>query len=88
MSARDPHRALLRALVARHPDLLILDSRHEPWASATFTGARHCLTCATGPYLAGIEDAEFALAGHIVADLAVEHHDGQVVIEALTIECA
>jgi hypothetical protein len=84
----DPHRALLRSLTARYPCLLILASRTEPWASMTFVGARHILTCAAGPDLTGIGDEEFALPGHIVADIGVELEADRVVIEALTIETA
>lgn len=80
------HRVLLRALVAHHPRLMILDSRVESWASATFTGARHVLTCAGGVDLTGIEDVEFALPGHLVADIAFDVAGDRVTIEALTIE--
>lgn len=86
MKRADPHRALIRALVARYPGLLVLSGRSEPWASVTYTGARHILTCAAGPALAGIEDEEFTLFGHLVADIAVERTGDRVVIEALTIE--
>ncbi len=87
MRRADPHRALLRALTARYPGLLVLDSRTEPWASVTFTGARHVLTC-TGPDLTGIEDAEFDLPGHVVADVAVTRSTGLMAVEVLTIEDA
>lgn len=88
MRRADPHRALLRALTARYPGLLVLASRSEPWASVTFTGARHILTCAAGAKLAGIEDAEFLLPGHVVADISVCPEDKHVIIEALVIEDA
>jgi hypothetical protein len=84
----DSHRALLRALMARYPGLLVLDSRAEPWASVTFTGARHILTCAPGGGLAGAEEAEFDLPGHVLADLTVAQENGRTIIEALTIETA
>lgn len=47
------------------------------WASATFSGARHQMTIAAMPdialdrWLATLPDADFALRGHLVADLAV-----------------
>jgi hypothetical protein len=82
----DPHRALIRALLARHPGLIVLASRTEPWASATFTGTRHELVCATGPNLAGIEEADFDLPGHIVADIGWSAEPGRLLIEALTLE--
>lgn len=49
-----------------------------PWASATFIGTRHRLTIAADPvpglrdWIDGLPDAEFAMRGHIVADLSVE----------------
>ncbi len=48
-----------------------------PWASATFTGTRHRLTIAAVPvpglrdWIDGLPEAEFAMRGHIVADLLV-----------------
>lgn len=88
MRRADPHRALIRALVARYPGLLVLAGESEPWASVTYTGARHTFTCTAGPDLAGIEEAEFALPGHIVADIGIERSGDRLVIEALTIEAA
>ena len=73
----------------------------RPWASITFSGERHRLTlCLPGPgaeaaadaFLDGLGEREFALRGHILADIeaaAVEHEsDGQVrlTLEALTVE--
>lgn len=86
MRRADPHRALLRALTARYPGLLVLASSTEPWASVTFTGARHRLVCGSGPSLTRIEEEEFTLPGHIVADIGVEREGDRTVIEALTIE--
>lgn len=88
MRRADPHRALIRALVARYPGLLVLAGQSEPWASVTYTGARHTLTCAADSDLTGIEEEEFALPGHIVVDIAAEGSGDRVVIEALTIEDA
>lgn len=87
MNRPDPHRALLRALAAAYPALVILGGRTEPWASVTFTGARHILTCRAGPDLSDIADRDFALPGHIVADIVARPGD-ELVIEALTIEVA
>jgi hypothetical protein len=86
MRRADPHRALIRALLARYPGLIVLSSRSEPWASVTFTGARHMLTCAGGVCLAGIEDAEFTLPSHICASITAEPDGDRLLIEALTIE--
>ncbi|MFD1610920.1 hypothetical protein ACFSCW_03805 [Sphingomonas tabacisoli] len=86
MRRADPHRALIRVLTARYPGLLVLASRSEPWASVTFTGARHELTCQGAPDPTGIDEAELALPGHIVADVQVTRSGGRISIEALTIE--
>jgi hypothetical protein len=65
------------------------------WASATFSGTRHKLTLLIGAdhvaaFLDGIEEAEFGLRGHILADIAVagSEQDGdsvRVALEALTV---
>ncbi len=47
------------------------------WSSATFNGARHRLRLAApagdkvGNWLAGLAEHEFALRGHLVADVAI-----------------
>ncbi len=49
-----------------------------PWASATFTGTQHRLTIAADPvpglrdWIDGLPETEFAIRGHIVADLAID----------------
>ncbi|HYZ47786.1 MAG TPA: hypothetical protein VE567_02715 [Sphingomonas sp.] len=86
MRPADPHRALIRALARHFPGLLVLASRTEPWASITFTGTRHILTCADGIDLARIEDAELPLPGHFAADVRVSRDGERLTIEALTIE--
>jgi hypothetical protein len=69
----------------------------RPWCSATFVGAQHQLTVrlATGDaagWTARLPDAEFALHGHIVADLAVDEEsldaagNQQLALTILTIE--
>ena len=73
----------------------------RPWASITFSGERHRLTlCLPGPgaqaavdaFLDGLAEREFALRGHILADIeatGIERDaDGQIrlVLEALTVE--
>ena len=71
------------------------DSRR--WASATFAGAQHLLglgahaSPALDTWLAGLPEAEFALRGHLVADLRVARiaRDGKTVavdLEILTVE--
>ena len=75
----------------------------RPWASITFSGERHRLAlCLPGPgaqaavdaFLDGLEDREFALRGHILADIEAagiqRDADGQLrlTLEALTVEDA
>lgn len=71
-------RALLRHAVQQGIDLTIVSAGWTRWASATFAGARHELLLAAAPspaidaWIADLPDAEFALRGHLVADLTVE----------------
>lgn len=73
----------------------------RPWASITFAGERHKLVlrlpgpgaqAAVDAFLDGLADREFALRGHIVADIeatGIERDgDGQLrlTLEALTVE--
>ena len=73
----------------------------RPWASITFSGERHRLTlCLPGPgaqaavdaFLDGLAEREFALRGHILADIEpagiARDADGQIrlTLEALTVE--
>lgn len=71
-----------------------------PWCSATFAGARHRLAIrfdesdadsAADSFLDGLEEREFALRGHLVADIVVvgkERRPGSVLLrlEGLTVE--
>jgi hypothetical protein len=88
---------LARAIERSGPDVTVSKSEAAPWASVTFAGARHRLTvearatAGLDRWLARLPEAEFALRGHLVADLAVtaiQHCDGRarVSIEALTVE--
>lgn len=86
MRRADPHRALTRVLLTRYPALQVLQSSAEPWASATFTGARHVLVCAGGPDLTGVDEVDLPLSGHIVADIVAGMVKDRIVIEALTVE--
>ena len=73
----------------------------RPWASITFAGERHRLAlllpgpgaqAAADAFLDGLEDREFALRGHILADIeatgVARDADGQIrlTLEALTVE--
>ena len=97
---------LLRALLSRagveKNRILLTEIRSTDWRSLTFNGERHRIDLRIpGPGARALADqlthhlgeAEFTLAGHIVADIAVEgamveHPDGAIslTIEALTVE--
>lgn len=87
-------RALVRALLEGTSGEL-LSGTSRPWASVTFEGERHQLTlrlrCEEADSLCtGLPDREFALAGHLVADIATtlrEEQEGMTILrmEALTI---
>jgi hypothetical protein len=98
---RDCHGRLLTALLDRTgPDSDVEDSRITAWASATFIGARHTVIlmlngeekAARAQVLrTALPEAEFAIPGHIVADLSVdgvEDESGAVrlTLSILTIE--
>lgn len=80
---------LIRTL-QRHADasgiaLAAVDVAEHPWASATFDGTRVTLWCtlsgrATGAWLAALPDAELAVRGAFVADLAVAQAQGEAVL--------
>lgn len=86
--AGDPHRRLVLALLEMAgPDAQVPESRSTPWASATFDGARHHVILrlagndahAAAAKLADmLPEAEFAISGHIVADVAVDGQDHSV----------
>ncbi|MBO9624033.1 MAG: hypothetical protein J7500_15095 [Sphingomonas sp.] len=79
--SRGPDAATLlgRALVAASEragcPVSLAESDWTRWASATFTGARHGITLvgthssALDAWIAALPEAEFALHGHLVADL-------------------
>ena len=96
---------LMRALLARaavpRDRILLTEFRSVDWQSLTFIGERHHMRLRIpGPdcdavasrLTSGIEDAEFAIPGHIVADIALagapeRGEDGSITVtlEALTI---
>lgn len=96
---------LLRALLARsgvdRNRILLTDFRSTDWNSLTFAGERHHISLRIpGPgadrvarlLLDGLEDADFAIPGQIVADINVvgspiSQADGAITIEieALTV---
>ena len=97
--------AILRALIARagadRGRILLTYSHSADWQSLTFNGERHHLAlrvtgcdswAVAARMCAGLEDAEFSIAGLLVADIAVvgtprSEPDGttELTIEALTI---
>jgi hypothetical protein len=88
---------LARALARSGPGIVVTARASTPWASVTFTGARHVLTleapasAALDAWLEALPETEFAIPGHLVADLAVAEmrRDGarvEVRIEVLTVE--
>lgn len=93
-----PHRRLRNLLLRELPPGLEPGaSTFRPWASANFVGARHIFPCvlATGSQenmhrriLRELAAVEWALPGHIVADMAVEYAPERHLlrIEILTVE--
>ena len=93
-------RLIGRAGVARNR-ILLTEVQSADWRSLTFTGERHQLQLrVTGSdageivdrMCANLEDAEWSIPGHIVADIAVvgtagKHADRSIslIIEALTV---
>ena len=95
--------ALIRALRATFVTFgaaaIFEEIASRPWASATFSGARHRLRlriegegaqAAADAFLDGLAEREFELAGHIVADIGLVEDlrgDGvRLTLEALTVE--
>ena len=93
-STPDPHRLLLRALLAAFPDASLLASSTSSWASATFVGARHSIALRLDNPIAAASAAdtlgemEFSLRRHLVADIrgTVTDDTGRLDVEALTVE--
>ncbi len=89
-----PHRRLRFLLARELPTGVALGtSTFRPWASANFVGARHIFPCAPtasdGAALqARLSATEWALPGHIVADVVVDcgAASGALQIEILTVE--
>lgn len=93
--------ALLHALRLRFGGgggFVVEEIRSRRWASVTFRGARHELAlrldgdaAAAERFCDGLEAADFRLAGHIVADIALVSQERRadcvrVRLEALTVE--
>ena len=98
--------ALLRSLLSRagikRDRILLTEFRSTDWQSLTFIGEQHKIRLRipapdAGETVArlvnGLEDCEFSIGGHVVADVALDgdpqtNPDGSVslAIEALTVE--
>jgi hypothetical protein len=90
-------RAVMRSAVEAGVLLSVTAASATPWASVTFTGARHRLNLVAARsssldnWLAGLAETEFRLRGHLVADLAIAAaidaaESVEVTLEALTVE--
>lgn len=77
--------------------MAVIEADQSPWASATFSGARHRLTVTAADtphaaaWLAALPEIELPIAGHLVADLhvaAVTRAEGalRAVLDVLTVE--
>jgi hypothetical protein len=106
---KDATQELIRAFRAQTVNFMnftLEEARSRSWASATFTGTRHRIafrleganaSAAADALLNGIEEREFALRGHILADIALVARTGgedadrpfvRIALEALTVEDA
>ncbi|BAI95584.1 hypothetical protein Sj15T_33810 [Sphingobium sp. TA15] len=80
--ARDPLPRLLAQLIARAGgEVMVERAASRPWASALFQGRRHVIALTiAGPdaaerraaFAEGIEEAEWSLSGHFVADIGID----------------
>lgn len=98
---RDPLPRLLVQLTDRAGGPVTVErATSRPWASALFEGRRHVVMLhLTGPdaserrtrFVAGLEEAEWTLPGHFVADITIDEQrscpQGEwIELSALTIE--
>jgi len=72
----------------------------RPWASALFSGARHCFVlhligegarAAADAFLDGLEERDYDLTGHVLIDIALisdseDKYGVHLTLEALTVE--
>jgi len=99
--SRDPLPRLLLQIIARAEGPVVVErATSRPWASALFQGRRHVIMLRlTGVdaaerrdrFMEGIEEAEWSLGSHFVADLTVDmmlttDQGEQIELSALTIE--
>lgn len=91
----DPHARLCGALAGMSGGTIV-ESRQTPWVSATFSGSRHRFVLhvpcgGRDDELRTLDEREFDLPGHILADIVmddcVDDTDGlRCTIDALTVE--
>ena len=83
-------RALEASAAAAGCAVRVTTSAEQPWASATFVGARHALAVEGGPeaadWLAGLAGAVLRVPGHLVAELLIRTVEGGAEVDALTLE--
>ena len=98
----DPQNALIAAIAAQllPATVSVVQHRSTPWASATFTGARHDIDltvegpdapCKARFFVESAPTADYAINGHLVADVVVTtylvaNNVVQLSVEILTVE--
>ena len=101
LRGKDPLPRLLVQLLERAGDPSVIErATSRPWASALFQGRRHIISLRlAGPdaaarrtrFVEGLEDAEWILPRHFVADISVDESGSMageewIELSALTIE--
>jgi hypothetical protein len=101
LQGKDPLPRLLAQLLARAGEPAVVErATSRPWASALFQGRRHVIAIRLfGPdaqarrlaFAAGLEEAEWTLRRHFVADIAIDDSrsapaEEWIELSALTIE--
>ena len=98
---RDPSRQLISAILGYfgRDKFALVRGRHTPWASITFSGARHEVTIeqvapdgSVQAKLDAISETVFTLSGHLLADITARYDltgsAMRIMVEALTVESA
>lgn len=94
--SRSAHHRLCAALLRYAPSAILQETRERPWASITFSGARHWILLRVPKEEAerlarDLPEADLPIVGHIVADLVImnqrpEADSTLLTLEALTVE--
>lgn len=90
-------RSLARSAAAHRIEAAINEPDSIPWASVTFTGARHVFgielqpAAAAAAWLAALPEADLPMRGHLVAEIVVTNVETRgctlfATIAALTVE--